>query len=125
MRRLLVWALSILIVLTVVNDLGRYIAGFQKADDAARAAAFAGARSGGKLTLDNAWKAAYAAAEQQGARAENIDLDERGVTVWVAYDVRGTWILAPAAALLSGQTDPELVWSTPLTVRSDARSSFD
>lgn len=122
MKKLLVWTLAVLIFAAVANDTTRYLIGFHRADDAARAAAFAGARSAAKPDRDTAWRAAYAVAEERGARAANIQVTSDGVTVWVAYDVHGTWLAAPLRQLLQGRTDTATLWNTPLTISAESRS---
>lgn len=125
MKRILGWGIAILLLASVINDVGRYFTGAQKAAEAARQAAVVGAQAGrSDRSRTKAWRAAYPVAKAAGARAENIELTQEAVTVYVAYDVRGTWIAAPVSRMLAGDWDVFAWWNEPIVVHTKGRSLF-
>lgn len=125
MKKILGWGIALLLLASVINDVGRFFTGARQAEDAARKAA--SAASGIPRDARNrttAWRAAYPVAEAAGVRAENIELMPEAVTVYVAYDVRGTWLMAPIASIADGDWDVGSWWDRPIIVRTKARSLF-
>lgn len=129
MKKILGWGLVVLIVATLINDAGRYLTGSQQAAEIARSIAPIGAQAareyrGTKRGRDKAWAAIYPAAQELGGTAENVDVNGDAITVWVRYDVEGTWVIAPVQQAMLGTEDWTSWWESPVPVTGKARSLF-
>ncbi|HET6498024.1 MAG TPA: hypothetical protein VFH17_03115 [Coriobacteriia bacterium] len=107
MKKVVFVALGIALAIVFINDLGAYVSARRAVIEATRQAAdtAAGAAQSGR---DAAARAAAETAAQQGVTVYLYDQDDTRVEVWGRIEITGSWVYAPAAALLEGRPRDEL-----------------
>lgn len=118
MKKILGIAFAVALVAIVLNDGGRYLSAWNGIDVIAQQSAVAAAATQSRVR-DEAANAAVAAAQPQGATVYMYDQDDATVHVWIEMPVRGTWVLAPAAAMFMEQPA-----NVPLIVRTDKTATW-
>jgi hypothetical protein len=107
-KRLLILGIAIVIV----NDGGRFIAATYSIQDRSRAMAFEAARvAKTDMAINSGWPAAQKIAQEAGLEVLGYQQSPQGATVVTRITVRGTWVMGPASALMSGKP-----LATPLTI---------
>lgn len=101
----MVWikrAVIVLLALTLVNDGGRYLQAMYQVDERARAMAFEAAQEAKRNPApDSGWPIVQKMAEDAGIEVLAYDQTSDSATVVARIDVKGTWVLAPAWALIA------------------------
>lgn len=94
-------ALVILIALTGVNDIGRYLIAVYRVDDRARTMSFQAAQAAtNDRSYNSGWPTVAKAARDGGLRVLAYGQGATSVTVTVEIDVTGTWVIGPAIAII-------------------------
>ncbi|MDO8915944.1 MAG: hypothetical protein Q7W16_07680 [Coriobacteriia bacterium] len=105
-------ALVILIAVTGVNDIGKWLVGAYTVEDRTRTMSFQAAQVAKKTrTADSGWPTVAQAAQQSGLRVLAYGQTAASVTVTAQIAVSGTWVIGPTIALIGGKP-----LSTPFTI---------
>jgi hypothetical protein len=105
-------ALVILIALTCVNDLGRYIQGVYRVDDRTRAMSFQAAQSAkNNPAFNSGWPTVATMASEDGLKVLAYGQTTTSVTVTAQVAVSGTWAIGPAIAIMAKKP-----LTTPFTI---------
>lgn len=100
MKRILIILFVIALGIAIVNDGGRYIAGYFNLSDTTQQATLAAARAGS--SRDAAAAAAVSYASDKGATVYAFDMDDSRVFVYTEMPLNGTWVLAPIMTTIKG-----------------------
>lgn len=101
MKKILGIAITVLLIATFINDVGRYATTRYNLSTIANEAARVGSQR--HKTRDENAVAAAAYARTQGATVYLFDQDTNQVRVWAEMPVTGTWFLGPFEAYQAGQ----------------------
>jgi hypothetical protein len=109
-------ALVVLIALTCVNDIGRYLSGFYRVEDRTRTMSFQAAQVA-KATprTDSGWPIVAQMAQADGLKVLAYGQTAVSVTVTAQVSVSGTWAIGPAIAIMGKKP-----LSTPFTIQHTA-----
>ncbi len=107
MKKLVVIALVLALAVTFVHDLGAYVGARRAVVEATRDAAdvAAGLATSGR---DAAARAAADSAADRGVTVYLYNQDSTRVEVWGKIEVEGTWVYAPATALIENRPSEQL-----------------
>lgn len=105
-------ALVILIALTGVNDLGRYLIAGYRVDDRTRTMSFQAAQAAkAHPSFNSGWPTVAKAAQDGGLKVLAYEQTLTSVTVTAQIAVTDTWVIGPAIALIGRQP-----LATPFTI---------
>ena len=122
-KRLAVAAVVIVIVATLINDIGTYLTSYYRLDNVTRGAASAAASviKHDPTAATASGLAAMAYAKENDVTVYGFDQSNGRCTVWTRADVIGTWVWGPASAVLAGK--PYSQWrSAPLQITGKAEA---
>lgn len=100
LQKILVLIVSLAIVGTLINDVGRFVTAKSEVRRVAAQAATVAATTGGDRDTNGIAAVEYAL--QNGATVYQYDEDEQRVHVWALFEVQGTWIAQPAVNMIGG-----------------------
>lgn len=118
MKKVLGIALAVVIVATLLNDVGVYLRAWYDLDVIAQETA----RVASSTMVRERDKVATTAADfarTQGATVYMYDQNDKEIHVWVEVPVPGTWVLGYATALYYGQP-----LDTPYKLRTDTTAQW-
>ncbi len=114
----MVRAALLLLLATVVNDGGRYLAALYRIDDVTRNMAFAAAvMAKGRPGADTGWPAVATLAQDSGVEVTGYRQTGNTVVVTTRAQVPGTWLAGPILAWVTHQPT-----QAPLTITQEASS---
>jgi hypothetical protein len=122
-KRLVVAGLVVLVVATLINDIGKYLTAYYGLDSVTRATATWAASAAKRNLADTSASglAAMAFAKQNDLEVYGFDQNNGRCTVWTRTDVTGTWAWGPVLAAMAGKPYSQW-WSAPvpITAKADA-----
>jgi hypothetical protein len=105
-------ALVVLIALTGVNDIGRYLIGVYRVDDRTRTMCFQATQvAKDARSYNSGWPAVAKAAQEGGLKVLAYNQTAASVTVTAQIAVTGTWAIGPAIAIIGKKP-----LTTPFTI---------
>ena len=120
MRKWIGWILLAAVVLTVVNDGGRFIVGIYKLDEASRSMiAQATTIASRDPSANSAWPTVQDEALARGVEVTGFEQTGDTVTIGLRSTVAGTWVAGPVRAYLA-----KLPTATPFPLTRVARGQF-
>ena len=123
MKRLLGLALVGLLLAVAFNDFGRWFTTSSALRDTTNQITAWAAANGGGQSRDAAAAELASQAAAQGVTVYQYTQDAKGMQVWTRAVVKGTWVLAPYAAMVRGKT-LEQARVTPFMVTDIGSTSF-
>ncbi|GEM_PF-3517367 len=100
LQKILVLIVSLAIVGTLINDIGRFVVAKSEIRQVTAQAATVAATTGGDRDTNGIAAVEYALLN--GATVYQYDEDEQRVYVWALFEVRGTWIAQPIMNMIGG-----------------------
>lgn len=95
-------ALVVQLVLTGVNDIGRYLIGVYRVDDRTRTMGFQAAQiAKGDPSFNSGWPFVAKAAQEGGLTVLAYNQTAAQITVTARIAVSGTWAIGPAIAIIN------------------------
>jgi hypothetical protein len=97
-------ALVVAVMLTIVNDVGRYAVASYRISERSRAMAFEAAKvAKADLSSNSGWPAAQRIAQESGLEVLGYEQSQQSATVVTRISVTGTWVLGPVYAFMTRQ----------------------
>jgi len=119
MKKWLGWILFAIVVITAVNDGGRFLAATYKLDDVSRTILLeARAVAAKDASANSAWPTVQRLAQDNGLEAIGFEQTSQGIAVALRVQVTGTWAVGPAYAYLTKQP-----LSTPYPLERTVRAT--
>jgi hypothetical protein len=123
LKRILIIAFWVALVVLVLNDGGRYAQAVIDLHTSTGQVLDSAALGAAKQTQAQLGQQIAALAATQGIRVTQFASGPSGLTVWSEEDVKGTWVIGPYLAVSHG-VPIQLAFATPFTVTYQATESL-